>query len=225
MSKTDKGPETPYLAARREWNERYASYITAANNWRIAALGSIAIAVIAVGGLVWVSGQHKIVPYAVEFDGNGEITRVARASVASEPNNRQMVAALRNWVIGARTVYTDLQAQKSVIDQTYAMTYPDSACYQTLANFHREKNPYRRSANETVEVTVNAVVPISPKTWQIEWTEATKQRSGKLVDQKQYQGTITTVVAPPVDDAQIMVNPLGVYAEQCAWTTRLTGNY
>lgn len=225
MTKKTTQPETPYLAARREWNERYGSYIATANNWRLVALGSLAIAAVAVSGLVWVSGQHKIVPYAVEFDGNGEVTRVARANVASEPNNRQMIAALRNWVIGARTVYTDLQAQKALIDQTYAMTYPDSACYQQLATYHRDKNPYRRSANETVEVTVNAVVPISSSTWQVEWTEATKQRSGKLIDTKQYQGSITTVLAPPTDEAQIMVNPLGIYAQQCAWTARLSGNF
>jgi len=220
-SRKTKQQETPYLAARREWNERYGSYIATANNWRIAALGSIAIAIIAVGGLVWVSSQHKIVPYAVEFDNNGELTRVARAAIASTPNDRQMIAALRNWIIGARTIYTDLQAQKALIDQTYAMTYPDSACYQTLTTYHRNKNPYRRAANETVEVTVNVVVPITPSTWQIEWTEDTKQRSGKLIDTKQYQGTITTTLAPPIDEAQIMINPLGIYAQQCAWTTRI----
>ncbi|MCW5320682.1 conjugal transfer protein [Verminephrobacter aporrectodeae subsp. tuberculatae] len=213
--------ETPYLAARREWNERYGNFIATANNWRLAALGSIAVAIIAVSGLVWVSGQHKVVPYAVEFNGNGEVERVARADVASQPNNRQMVAALRNWVIGARTVYVDGRAEKAIVDQTYAMTYPDSACYQTLSTYHQENNPYVRAQKETVEVTVNAVVPVSDSTWQVDWTEITKQRSGKVIDTKQYQGSITTVIAPPTSDAQIMVNPLGIYAQQCAWTTRL----
>jgi len=222
MSQKITPTETPYLAARREWNERYSSYIAAANNWRIVALGSIAIAILAVVGLVLVSSQHKIVPYAVEFDGNGEVTRIARATAASTPNERQMIAALRNWLIGARTIYTDLQAQKSLIDQTYAMTYPDSACYQTLATFHRDKNPYRRSANETVEVTVNAVMPITSSTWQIEWTEVTKQRSGQIIDTKQYQGSITTILSAPTNEAQIMINPLGIYAQQCTWTVRLS---
>jgi len=221
MPKKNTPPETPYLAARREWNERYGNFIATANNWRLIALGSVAIAIIAVSGLVWVSGQHKVVPYAVEFDDNGEVTRVARADIASQPNSRQMIAALRNWVIGARTVYVDARAEKTIIDQTYAMTYPDSACYQTIVNYHRDKNPYARAQKETVEVTVNAVVPISSTTWQVDWTEVTKQRSGKVIDTKQYQGSITVVSAPPTSDAQIMVNPLGIYAQQCAWTTRL----
>lgn len=218
-------PETPYLAARQEWNERYSNYISAANNWRLVALGSVLSSVILAAGLVWVSGQHKVVPYAVEFDNNGDITRVSRAIEASTPERRHMVSAMRNWIIGARTIYTDLQAQKAIIDTTYAMTYPDSACYQTLATFHRDNNPYRLSASRTVEVSVNAVMPVTPTTWQIDWTEQVKQRSGKpLGEPKQYQASISTVIAPPTDEAQILVNPLGIYAQDCSWTTRLNNS-
>lgn len=220
--KIKKGaPETPYLAGRREWNERYGSYIKRENNWRLAALGSIAVALMAVSGLVWVSGQAKVVPYAVQLNGNNEVVRVQRADVASRPNANQMRAALRNWVIGARTVYVDLRAEQALVDATYAMTLPDSPAYQNLATYHRESNPYTRAANETVEVEVKAVVPVSDETWQVEWTETTKQRSGKVVDTKQWQGTFTVLISPPTNEAQIMVNPLGIYVRQFAWTTRL----
>lgn len=216
-------PETPYLAARREWNERYSGYIATANNWRLVALGSVATAIIAVGGLATVAAQHKVVPYVAEYDGNGELVRVAAANVATAPNSKQIVAALRNWIIGARTVYVDGRAIKNIIDQTYAMTYPGSPCFVTLSEYHRDFNPYQRAQNETVEVDVNTVVQMSDKTWQINWTETTKPRSGqgKEPETKQYQGIVTTVIAPPTDDAQIRVNPLGIYAQQCAWTTRL----
>lgn len=220
--KIKKGaPETPYLAGRREWNERYGSYIKRENNWRLVALGSIAVAVIAVSGLVWVSGQAKVVPYAVQLNGNNEVVRVQRADVASRPNANQMRAALRNWVIGARTVYVDLRAEQALVDATYAMTLPDSPAYQNLATYHRESNPYTRATNETVEVDVKAVVPVSDETWQVEWTETTKQRSGKIADTKQWQGTFTVLISPPTNEAQIMVNPLGIYVRQFAWTARL----
>jgi len=162
-----------------------------------------------------------VVPYTVETNQHGEITRVTRADVASKPNQRQMVAALRSWVIGARTVYVDMRALQSIVDATYAMTLPDSPAYQQLANYHRENNPYARAANETVEVEVNAVVPVTDETWQVEWTETTKQRSGKIIGTKQMQGTFTVVIAPPTSEAQIMVNPLGIYVRQFAWTSRL----
>ena len=220
--KIKKGaPETPYLAGRREWNERYGSYIKRENNWRLVAFGSLAVALMSVSGLVWVSGQAKVVPYAVQLNGNSEVVRVQRADVASRPNANQMRAALRNWVIGARTVYVDLRAEQALVDATYAMTLPDSPAYQNLATYHRESNPYTRATNETVEVEVKAVVPVSDETWQVEWTETTKKRSGKIVDTKQWQGTFTVLISPPTNEAQIMVNPLGIYVRQFAWTTRL----
>lgn len=221
MKSKQSTPETPYLAARREWNERYASYIASANNWRLVALGTTAASLVLAAGMVWIAGQHKVVPYIVEANAHGEPVRVTPANVAARPNENQMRAAMRSWVIGARTVYVDLRAQQSIVDATYALTLPDSPAYQMLAAYHRDNNPYTRSANETVEVTVNAVVPVSNETWQVEWTETTRQRSGKVASTKQMQGTFTVLLAPPTDEAQIMVNPLGIYVRQYAWTSRI----
>lgn len=214
-------PLSPYLAARREWNERYGSYVAQANNWRLAALGMTVVAIIATGGLVAVSSQHKVVPYIVETNTHGEAMNVRRANVAARPTANQIKAALRQWVIGARTIYVDRRAQQVIVDGTYAMTMPESAAFQQLALFHRENNPYQRSENEIVDITVNAVVPVSDETWQVEWTEIVRQRSGREVSNKQWQGTFTVTVAPPTDERQIMVNPLGIYVRQFAWTTRL----
>jgi len=214
-------PESPYINARREWNERYGGYVAQANNWRIAALGSMTVALVATAGLVWISGQHKVVPYAIEFNQHGEVIRVARADLAARPNMQQMQAALRSWIIGARTVYVDRRAQESIISTTYAMTMPDSAAYTTLATYHRENDPYTRSARETVEIVVHAVVPVSEETWQIEWTETIKQRSGKVASAKQWQGTFTVAILPPTDERQVMINPLGNYVKQFTWTPRL----
>lgn len=214
-------PLSPYMSARREWNERYGSYIKQANNWRLAALGMAAVAVIAVSGLAVVASQHKVVPYIVETNTHGEAVSVRRANVAARPNTNQIKAALRQWIIGARTIYVDRRAQQVIVDGTYAMTLPESAAFQQLAMWHREQNPYQRSEREIVEITVNAVVPVSDETWQIEWTEVVRQRSGREVSNKQWQGTFTVTLAPPIDDQQIMVNPLGIYVRQFAWTTRL----
>ncbi len=42
----------PYLDARREWAERYGSYIAHARNWRLFSLGMLAIALVESVGLV-----------------------------------------------------------------------------------------------------------------------------------------------------------------------------
>ena len=47
---TPKAPESPHLAARREWNERYGDYIKREAAWRTLAIGSMMVTGIA--GLV-----------------------------------------------------------------------------------------------------------------------------------------------------------------------------
>lgn len=217
----EKKNETPYLSARREWNERYGDYISAARNWRLAAIGSIGVALVCSGGLVAVSLQHKVVPYAVEFNAHHEPVRITRTDVMAHPTTNQIRASLRLWLIGARTVYVDRRAQQDRIDTTYAMTLPDSAAFQSLADYHREHNPYERSQSETVEVVVNAVMPVSDETWQVEWTETVKKPSGRVVSIKAWQGSITIAVVPPTTDGQIMVNPTGLYVKQFSWTERI----
>jgi len=221
-TKTSKDtPESPYLAARREWNERYGSYIARANHWRLATFGSVAVALIAVTGLVIVSSQHKVVPFIVETNAHGESMAVRPADVAQKPNENQLKAALRQWVIGARTVYVDLRAQQAIVDATYGMTLPNSPAFRQLADYHRANNPYERARDVVVDITVNAVVSVSEESWQVEWTESIQQRSGGQLGTRQWQGTFTVVIAPPTNPKQIMINPLGIYVRQFAWTPRL----
>lgn len=213
--------ETPYLAARREWNERYSDFIVAANNWRLIAFCCGLTSIIAVTGIVFLALQSKVAPYIVETNNFGEVSRVQRADELGKPSEKLIKAALRNWILGARTVYVDSRAQQTLLETTYAMTLPESAAFRNLTSYHSENSPYVRSANETVEVTVHAVVPISGETWQIEWSEVTKQRSGKEIGKQQYQGTFSVSFVSPTNEEQILKNPLGIYVYQYAWSPRI----
>ena len=80
-------PESPhsavYLAGRREWNERYGSYIAQRDAWRLLAMASLGVAALAVGGVVWLSSQSRVVPYVVEVNHLGDALAVRRANVAT----------------------------------------------------------------------------------------------------------------------------------------------
>ena len=216
-----KAPGSPYLAARREWNERYGDQVQAAKTWRMAAFTSLGIAFLAVGGLVAVSLQSKVVPYVVQLNGHSDVVRVERADLLQKPNANAIRAALANWIMGARTVYTDPQAMKSLIDATYAMTLPHSAAYQELATYDRSNDPYQRAATESVSVQVTLVVPVSDSSWEVDWTETTKSSAGKVISTKDWTATLTVALIPPSDAQQVMRNPLGVYVRQFAWSSRL----
>jgi type IV secretory pathway TrbF-like protein len=217
----EKEPETPYLAAKWEWNERYWGLIRDLKFWRTTAIAAIITAGISSGGVVYVSSQHKAVPFFVEFNGHHEPVRVTRADEVPEPSKDHIKAALRSWVIGARTVYIDRRAQQDTFANTYAMTAPDSAAYGSLHAYHTENNPYVISQENTVEVAVNTVDILTKNTWRVEWTETKKDLSGKPQDKKQWQATVTVVVVKPTSEAQIMVNPVGMYVDSFSWAQRL----
>lgn len=215
-------PGTPYLAARREWNERYGSHIIDARNWRTAAFVVGVALILSAAGNVIQASKEKIAVYYVNTDANGKSREIWRADQATPgPKTEQIRAALQDWVLGARRVYADNRATKRVVDATYAMTLPDSAAYQTLATYHREHNPYQRAANETVEVAMQTPVQLSKDTWQVEWTETVKNRtSGKLIGTQSYQLTANVLIAAPKDEAQLMANPVGLYVRQFSWPVR-----
>ena len=70
-SKKTTGPENPYLAARREWDERYGEHINRAKNWRFMAMLSGLVALVAVAGIVHQSTRSKVVPFVVALDSMG----------------------------------------------------------------------------------------------------------------------------------------------------------
>jgi len=215
-------PGTPYLAARREWNERYGSHIIDARNWRAAAFVIGVALIFSVAGNVIQALKEKIAVYYVNTDTNGKTREIWRADQALPgPKTEQIRAALQDWVLGARTVYADNRAIKRILDATYAMTLPDSAAYQTLSTYHREHNPYQRAANETVELAMQTPVLLSKDTWQVEWTETVKARmSGKLMSKKSYQITANVLISAPKDETQLMANPVGLYIRQFSWPAR-----
>ncbi|GAA5098212.1 VirB8/TrbF family protein [Bartonella acomydis] len=211
----------PYILARKEWMERYGDYIKSANSWRLAAFGMIIITAMSVGAFIWKVNEQTVVPYIVQTNSVGEVTHLSKANVAAKPNATHIRAALRNWLIGARTVYVDMRAEENLVNQTYSMTLPQSPAYAMLVEYHKQNDPYFRAATETVEIQVNAIVPVSEDTWQIEWTERKRARSGAVIDTKLWQATATIIIAIPKTEKQMMLNPIGLYVKQFAWTPRL----
>lgn len=219
MSK--EGLETSVLDGRREFFDRYFQLAKMINNLRLMLLGSLAIGVIAVGGMVALALQNKVVPYVVELNGNSEMVRVTRADVAEKPTDNMVMASLRLFVIGARTVFLDRRAQQMQMNTAYSMILAGSPAYKAMEDFHTANNPYEKSKTETVEVAVSSFPKISDDTWQVEWTETTKQLSGKVLSVRNWQGTFKVKIIPPTDVNQISVNPFGIYVEWLSWTPRI----
>jgi len=219
MSK--EGIGSSVLDGRREHFDRYFQLAKMINNLRLMLLGTIAAAGILAYGMVQVALEHRVVPYVVEVNGNSEMVRVTRADVAAKPTDNMVMANLRSLVMEARTVFLDRRAQETLMNAAYSKILSGSPAYKTMEDFHAVNHPYEKSKTETVEVAVISVPKISDDTWQVEWTETTKQLSGKVISAKNWQGTFKVRIIPPTDVNQIMVNPFGIYVEWLSWTTRI----
>ena len=209
---------SPYLAARREWDERYGSLITRARHWRIAAVLALAVALVAMCGLIALSTKAKVIPYVVAIDNLGRVLAAGPADQASRADDRLKRSALFQWMSDLRTVTTDGVAQRKAIDRVYSMIANGSPAQVEIGDFYRNDPPFDRAQKRTVEVDVKAVFPVSDRTYQLEWTEIVRGLSGQIESQDNWKGSVTIAISPPNDERLIRVNPLGIYVTNVSWS-------
>jgi len=211
----------PYVEARREWNERYGDYIQQAHHWRTMAVVSGLVALIAVIGMAYIGAQNKIVPYVVEVDKLGQVAAIAKADHPAAVDPRVMKAYLARFVADWRTVTIDRQAQKGAIDRVYAMLPSGSIALNKLNDYFKAQNPFSVATKQTVAVAVTNLLPISDKTWQVEWQEVTRDLRGELQSNVRMKVSIIVGITPPTDESLILINPLGVYITDLNWSQQL----
>src|ERR1017187_9658984 len=121
----EKGPgKSPYLAARDEWNERYRDLIVAARNWRLLAVTTSAVALVAVLGLIVIGTKPKVIPYIVAVDNLGKVVSQGTAVQASVADDRLKRAALWSWVQDWRMGSSDATVEKRSGDHTSELQSP-----------------------------------------------------------------------------------------------------
>src|SRR6185436_4398268 len=133
---SDKGSTdtTPYLEARREWNERYGDYISQARNWRFVAVLCCIIAIVSVLGVSYIGAQNKIVPYVVQVDKFGAAVAVGPADKSSGVTDQKIIKSfVGRFVTDWRTVTIDRVAQKEAVVRLYSML-PTGSTSQTKMN-------------------------------------------------------------------------------------------
>ena len=183
---TRGGGENPYLSARREWNERYGSYIAQAHSWRLVSLLSLTVTLLTVAGLAWMAGQTRLVPYVVEVDKLGSAVAVQRADVAGQPDPRIIDAQLARW--GHRHAERVHGCRRRACPRHRRLRHGQPAI--TGIRRHQRVHAGRTTHSsgpkkETVSVEVQSVLPISKDTWRLEWREDVRGRDGALAKSQQ----------------------------------------
>jgi type IV secretion system protein VirB5 len=209
---------SPYLDARKEWDERYGSLISRANNWRRAAFVALMIALLETGGLIALAMKTKVVPYVVAIDNLGRMVASGPADQTTAADDKLKRAALFHWVSDLRMVTIDGVAQRKAIDRVYTMIASGSPAQVEVGDFYRLAPPHERAQTRTVDVEVKAAFATSEKTYQLEWSETVRGLSGQVEGEERWKGSFTIAVNPPSDERLVRLNPLGIYVTNVSWS-------
>lgn len=145
---------SPYLDARREWNERYGSYIQQKKLWQAVAIVSLLIAVAGVGGVTYFAGQNKLIPYVVEVDERGATVRVYEGSRMKEADQRVIRAQLAQFIKDIRTISADSTVLKNAIHRAYTHINNQSQAASFLADYFNTENPFKKAREFTSNVEI-----------------------------------------------------------------------
>ena len=209
---------SPYLVARREWDERYGGLIKRAEQWRAAAVLALLVALTEAIVIIGVATRPRTVPYVVAVDSLGRVAAAGAIDRTSPIDDRMKQTAITQWVLDMRGVTSDGLAERTAIDHVYAMIGSQSAAQTIVTDYFRANQPFERGSRETVQVEVNAILPNSPHSFEVDWTETQRTLDGKPISSDKWRGIFTLAINPPTDEAVLRVNPFGIYVMDITWS-------
>ena len=216
---------SPYFNARRSWNEHVGQVVSATKMWQAVGIGSLAVAAVSVIGMVSVAKQSRFVPYIVEVDKLGQVAAVRQASTIDAASLTAVIKAeLATFITKARLVTPDQQLQANSIRDVYALlanSDPATAKMNEWFNGSKENNPFNRATKVLVSASINAVIPQSQDSWQVDWTETVVSRDGHPESVTNMRALVTTYLVPATavtSEADIQRNPIGLYVKDLNWS-------
>lgn len=219
----DLVPETPYLAAKQEWDNRIGTSVVQAYNWRKIAFVLAGISFVLVVGLIISNMQPKYLPYIVEV-GESQVTNVAKAAVLQyHPKNAQIKHYLLKFVEKIRGVSIDHEVNKKWLHEAYSFLTPKTA-NKLDQYFMSSENSMLHKVKEqqSVFVIVNAFTAVSNNVYELQWVEETHDLSGKLLAKEKFVGFVNIKVATPTNEKSILQNPLGIWITDFSWSKVMT---
>ena len=218
VSAENESVYNPYLAARREWDERYGDQISRARNWRVIAVLCALLALVLAVGLIWQSSRSRVVPFIAVIDSFGRPIVTGLGDQTTTTDERLKKATVLQWVEELRTVTTDGIAQRKAIDRVYSHIANNSPAMAFVSDFYRANQPFEKAKNETISVDVRSVLPTSDRSFEVDWLESSRDLYGAVKSEERWKGTFTIATNPPSDERVARVNPLGLYVVSANWS-------
>ena len=212
---TTPEPVTPYQKAAQVWDERIGSARVQARNWRLMAMGCLALSAGLSVALAWQSTRSSVVPYVVEVDNLGATQAVAPALAEYRPTDPQIAWHLARFVENVRQVPAD----PIVLRQNWLRAY-DFATDRgaiSLNDYARLNDPFAQVGDTQISVEISSVIRASDTSFRVAWIER-RYENGQLAATERWTAILTVVIQPPRDAERLRANPLGVYVHAINWS-------
>jgi type IV secretory pathway TrbF-like protein len=211
-------PETPYQKAAQAWDERIGSARVQAKNWRLMALGELAVIVGLAGALIWQSARGTVVPWVVQVDRLGQAQAVAPAVADFRPTDPQIAWHLARFIEQVRSIPAD----PIIVRQNWLRAYDFTTDRGALAlnDYARANDPFGKVGRTQVSVEVSSVIRASDDSFRVAWVERTFE-NGQLAKTERWTAILTLVVQPPRDAERLRKNPLGIFIHAINWSREL----
>ena len=211
-------PETPYQRAGLVWDERIGSARVQARNWRLIALGELAIVAGLALGLVVQSARGTVIPWVVQVDRLGEARAVAPAIGDYKPTDGEIAWHLARFVEEVRSVPADPVVVRQNWLQAYDFTTDKGAA--ALNGYAQAADPFAKVGTVEVTVEVSSVIRASPGSFRVAWIERSFT-NGALAATERWTAIAGVVIQPPHDAESLRRNPLGIYVTALNWSKEL----
>lgn len=217
LKKTEtQGVQNPYAfgaEGRKEWNDRYMNMSKAVKNWQIACAVIALIALLQTVVIAKIASESRIQPYVVET-AQGVPYAMKPVQGLSDKDKILVNYAINRFVINAKTIISDTQAEREMMDELYAYSAGNTAAI--LQDYYEKNNPFTIASDYTVSVNIVNALPVSKNTWQITWEEVKRQvNGGAIVETTKWEGQFTYQYG---DVKNVTRNPFGIYITNFSWS-------
>jgi type IV secretion system protein VirB5 len=211
----DENPYVKGAEGRKEWNDRYANMQDSIKHWRWAFFGALIISVIFAIALAKIAMESKVRPYAVETN-QGMPYAIKPMKSFSAHDERLINFAINQFIINARTVISDTQAEKSLLNKVYAHSANKTILF--LHDYYLKNNPFDLASRYTVSVNIISALPLSEYTWQVTWDETKHStHDGHALGTSRWVANITYQFGD-INPKFMADNPFGIYITQIFWS-------
>jgi type IV secretion system protein TrbF len=174
-------------------------------------------------GIVWLGNHSRYIPYVVEVDKLGyaltvpqPLTPVALPDVTARMERYEVATFIRD----ARSVTSGPQVEHQILK---LLAHKRGAADRFLDEYYHSDNfshnPFKIAEKQTVSVQIDSILQLSPRSYQVRWTEQPRDLNGVAVGSpSHWEAALQTEIVPPSSDDGIVSNPVGFCVTQISWT-------